>query len=214
MRLGDTHVLAEVGVGINLAFATIQSFRAWLLDRVNRDVEAAAAFIEGSISEVPGIPKGGRSVREARNVAQAFKAETVAFENRFIAASIVAVVALISYIASATAYAGVDVPAWAVFPVLVADVGAVGTWGFLLGLRYLDARLDLRQIEHGCRDGVAFIKKELEAKVEPTDPSTSMRPSRIRRRWTRVFIGVATCLAAGALYYWHADLAVLLSGAR
>jgi hypothetical protein len=188
MRFGDTHVLAEVGVGINLAFGTIQSFRTWLIERVNVHLSLTVSRMRASEARLRNRPQSnGRSLAEAEAEVQRFKDNSNAFEVNFIGAAIVAVLVLISYITGATIYADRYCPWIISLCVLVTDVMVVGTWSVRLYSRYLQSDDILKQIETSFLKGIAFVEQELteqELTSEVRPPvSVSPAPRRSRAHW-------------------------------
>jgi hypothetical protein len=204
MRFGDTHVLAEVGVGINLAFGTIQSFRKWLIERVNDQLDRTAVRIAASLAEIKDSQaSNGASARRAEEVARLFKSASGAFEVNFITLAFCAVSILIAYLLCATIWADVECPWQVALVLLLTDIGAVGLWSLLLGSAYMESRASLIQIEQECEAGVAFVKQEFLNKVVVKLPGAidSLRvPRRFRARrllWVSAVLIIAIVATMG-----------------
>jgi hypothetical protein len=168
MHFGALVALAEVGIGINLAFGVLKQFRDWARNALLGTTKATCASMEAAIAEFRA--KGQNlSVREAVQYAETFENRTNRINQAASALAILSSLGLYGFIYYVADHADEVCDYWCKRGVCIASLGPMLlSWLAIVALySYVRARLFLISKKHSQL--VEFMKS-LNLPIQPTDP--------------------------------------------
>jgi hypothetical protein len=167
MQFGALGSLAEVGVGINLAFGIVQQFRQRLRDQLFEKVEDARLRMEVALAEANLNGDVGEKLEE---IGASFGAWTTVWERWFMRSAICAGFVLIAFLAYMARHNGDRCDPMYTWFVLSFAVGPVLVWWCALWARHQSALRDLDELEKRHTEEINTYKKLAARSIIPTNP--------------------------------------------
>jgi hypothetical protein len=174
MHLGALVALAEVGIGINLAFGVVRQFRDWSRGVMLTATTATCASMEAALAEFRA--KGqSNSVRDAVEYDKWFASISSAINLVALVLAIASSFGLFWFIYYVADHAEGDcgyfckraVCAAAIGPVLLSSLVIFGLYGYV--------RWQLRKIRKRHGELVGLLKS-IDLPIQPTDPGNGSQP--------------------------------------
>jgi hypothetical protein len=178
MLLGDMNSLAEVGIGLNVAFGAMKSLRDWLLMDAQGKARDEQARIDALFAEEGSFKLNRENKARAGEICATFERKTEGFETRFTVVAGASASVLVAFLLCSSWHAQTTVSDfhWA-FLVLILAIGPSGTWsGWLVGFSWWTQRA-LKKHREKIESLLAAMKAELEMNVEPTAPDANGQQS-------------------------------------
>lgn len=170
MHLGALSSLAEVGIGVNLAFSAVGHFRRWLEELVQKGVTAATAKVGTALAELDGKP---RSIERIEQMAPRFCTRAAAIQKTFILFAVLSAIALTGFLAYAAVHGNDPCTDWMLAPTMLLVAGPIGLWVLVLGGDYLVVRFRLWWIAFDERRSIRKVRELLGSSVRPTEPDST-----------------------------------------
>ncbi len=177
MDLGALNGLAEVGVGINLAFGIVRQFRESLRDNFTRNANDISSRMSTALAEVGAAGQQDKlqSSRQAKISAEQFEAFSVKLSAVFTVLALVAGTLLIGFMYFAADHGEAKCGLLAKNTVTFLAVAPVIIWAAILGVVY--HRVYKKILSLADHDGHALdIINALKLPIQPTDPGTGSEP--------------------------------------
>jgi len=168
--------IAEVGIGLNLAFGAVTQFREHLRGLVDRRSEAVVTLIEAELHTAlaaigaEGDLSASEGMLEVTGLQRRFVNTTLSV-TWFIAVAAVAAIALFVLLVVVAWPGSERCSIWILVLAVVGAAGPVGGWAAWLGIKYVWFTRSVRSIERRHKAMLASLKEVEKIIVKPTPPN-------------------------------------------
>ena len=172
MRLGDLNHLAAVGIGLNIGFSILETFRGWLRQQLAANAATITADLNKALVALQEQARGAATLvqQQTDEIIKAFDSSANSCQQMFVTVALIAAGLLIAFMGIATANADYIVRGWWVLAVMAFTLLPLAAWWLVLHSAYRGCRRQLVAVVKQNESYIELYKRINATKITPTPP--------------------------------------------